>query len=129
LGVIREFQKAAEHGVSAEAFIHSRTFDELARGVLREATTGRGNASNVLQESLGGPLLTEDLSTWRQRHTARQEARDFKRGIEAGVALVAGPDEPRRDMAADVLQESRLHRAAARPAADRQEWLRSHRAR
>ena len=114
MGLIREYMRAAANGVSAHDFVNATNFFEIAR----QSEHAR----------VPVPALRESLDDWRQRHTARQEQREFKRPLAADVALVAGPDEPRRDMADDVLQESFLARMTGRrPAADLAAWTRAHR--
>ena len=93
MGLIREFQRAAANGVSAHDFVNATNFFEIARQRPNmHACRFRRCKSHW---AIGGNVTRPGKSN-----------ASFKRSLAAGVALVAGPDEPRRDMADDVLQES-----------------------
>ena len=146
MGVIREFLKAQQNGVSAADFVRCTNFDELCRSS-SPAQRQQPAAAVPLRESLDDwqrRHLTQGATATKARPAAMQEesvgdwrVRRFKQASSADVALVATQDEPQRfaSLTSDVLQESRLQRlttaraAAARPAADRLEWVRRHRAR
>jgi hypothetical protein len=147
MGIIRMFQAAQKNGVSAVDFVRATNFDELAR-----------QSSPARAQQAAAPALQESLGDWARRHltqgataTAARPAaalteesvgdwrvRRFKRE-SSGVLVDVAPSAPEVVLTAGdgpgVLQESRLRRqaaaraVAARPAADRLEWVRRHRSR
>ena len=148
MGVIREFMKAQQNGVSAADFVRVSNFDALCRS---------SSPARAQQPAAAVPLQ-ESLDQWARRHltqgataTAARPAaalteesvgdwrvRKFKRASSSVLVDVA-PAAPEVVLTVgdEVLQEggTQLQRLAAarerarRPAAARQEWVRSHRAR
>ena len=64
-GLIRAYMRAARNGVSAEAFCHSRTFDQLAGGVMLEEVGGL--FGNILQEGAAGGMVPPKNASLAER--------------------------------------------------------------